>query len=329
MADQEPSVLKKKLDAKNSSSNSVKSMSALWSALGKATAKAVKSVLEKDLSLSGPELNKLPFGDMKKHTPGSLPVFEFRAGETNVAGFVYFSPDFATAVTDKKLDCDEPEDEPASISLLDIYFLDPVARALFRSMNTVFSAADSAGILADMAFTARCLSLDELKHIEDETDFMKVSYSLAIMEGDEPEGEASEAAEPRDLSITFCFLYPLLERLSVQAPRRSDSALDFDDPWTEHMHSTVLGAEVAVSAVLENCAMSVGECSRLEVGQVISLPGSSLDMLTLKVKTREGTRDMAYSALGVLKQNKAVKLLEDPAPGFMADLPGLVRQSSL
>ena len=72
--------------------------------------------------------------------------------------------------------------------------------------------------------------------------------------------------------------------------------------------------------------MTVGDCTRLEIGQTISLAGVSLDQLQVMALTQDGVAHIGTAALGVYKHNKAVKLLEDPSSAFLTDLAELAYQ---
>jgi len=63
--------------------------------------------------------------------------------------------------------------------------------------------------------------------------------------------------------------------------------------------------------------MTVAECTRLEIGQIISLPGVSLQDMKLEATLRDEKICVVKGALGIHKSNRAVKLTEDPSPEFI------------
>jgi hypothetical protein len=76
----------------------------------------------------------------------------------------------------------------------------------------------------------------------------------------------------------------------------------------------------SVRAVLDNLRMSVADCTRLEIGQVLPLPGVSLENISLEVEMRDQRLAVANGLLGIHKTRRAVKLSEDISQEFRGDV---------
>ncbi|MGJ8560748.1 MAG: hypothetical protein ACSHX3_10970 [Litorimonas sp.] len=73
---------------------------------------------------------------------------------------------------------------------------------------------------------------------------------------------------------------------------------------------------VEVQAVADRVRMSVADCSRLQIGQVISLPGLRFDHLELNVEMGDGPVPLTDASLGADKGLKAVRLNRGLDPSF-------------
>lgn len=73
---------------------------------------------------------------------------------------------------------------------------------------------------------------------------------------------------------------------------------------------------VEIQAVADRVRMSVADCSRLKIGQVIGLPGLRFDHLELSVKMGDGPVPLTDASLGADKGLKAVRLNRGLDPSF-------------
>ena len=85
---------------------------------------------------------------------------------------------------------------------------------------------------------------------------------------------------------------------------------------------------VTVRAVADRVRMSVADCSRLTIGQVIGLPGLRFDHLELNVEMGEGPVPLTDAALGADKGVKAVRLNRGLDPAFRAAPPAIKDKTS-
>lgn len=74
---------------------------------------------------------------------------------------------------------------------------------------------------------------------------------------------------------------------------------------------------MAVRAVLEDIELSVADCARLSVGQVLPLPGVSVARLRLEAGRDQERAYLAPAELGIYKTHRAVRLNQDVAKAFI------------
>ena len=74
------------------------------------------------------------------------------------------------------------------------------------------------------------------------------------------------------------------------------------------LRKRVRGSTVVLDAVLHSVSMTIGECSRLEVGQIIALPEVKMNKLDLCAETVNGSLPISQGELGAWKGQRALKL---------------------
>jgi len=122
----------------------------------------------------------------------------------------------------------------------------------------------------------------------------------------------------------------LTDLLKSETPVQAEMDLSFElkfafpEPETKAASAKPKGK---IRAVVESCHMTIAECTRLEIGQVISLPGVSLNTVGIFLDsetsdTEEPETDaieLTRGSLGIFKKNRALKLIENIDPSFTHD----------
>lgn len=95
-------------------------------------------------------------------------------------------------------------------------------------------------------------------------------------------------------------------RLTLEAERR---AAESKRPSTSRaLHDSVMNSPIQVDAVLDRISMTIGECSRLQIGDIIALPDTDPKAVSLSAGTVNGIVDIGYGEMGVWKRQRALKL---------------------
>ncbi|KCZ92219.1 SPOA family protein [Hyphomonas johnsonii MHS-2] len=89
------------------------------------------------------------------------------------------------------------------------------------------------------------------------------------------------------------------------------------------LSDSVRASAVALDAVLERVSLTIGECSRLQVGTVIPLANADAGKLSLSAETINGSVDIGVGELGVWKRQRALKLHQPIPESFARDLVDL------
>lgn len=91
----------------------------------------------------------------------------------------------------------------------------------------------------------------------------------------------------------------------------------------ETLRERVRASPITLDAVLERITLTIGECSRLEVGQVLPLPGVDASSLALSSETLNGSVDIGQGELGVWKRQRALRLTQPVDESFVREVVDL------
>lgn len=89
------------------------------------------------------------------------------------------------------------------------------------------------------------------------------------------------------------------------------------------LRNSVRHSAIRLDAVLEKLPLTLGACSRLEVGQVLELPGTESGRLSLYAETMNGNVAISQGELGVWKGHRALKLSEPLLDSFIKEIAGI------
>lgn len=291
-----------------------------YSAIGGHLGLLHKQLLERVQQHVGTDLRegkvKVTAGRMKEllsEADEVSPWFSVGVGEQTQLALVQFSQPAAKIVSGAKLsgvqEIGASQDSP--IGLLDLVLLQPFVEEAVQGIMALLGAG-SAAEEAALVQTGRYVSIANFPDLPEEEKWVRLKMPFVVKEN---------PSEDSGLSIDV-FLSSMLADAVVQSVQSAsnDLVVDPTSPWASHMHGTVLQTALPLKAVVEVLSLSVADCTRLELGQVIRLPGASHKQLSVVTEVGGVLIPLASSTLGVCKSNKAVKLLDDIDPEFISDI---------
>jgi flagellar motor switch protein FliM len=89
------------------------------------------------------------------------------------------------------------------------------------------------------------------------------------------------------------------------------------------LRESVRSSMITIEGVLDRLTMTIGECSRLEVGQILALPEVDTANVSLRAETVNGTVDIGLCEMGVWKHQRALKLKTPILEPFTRELAKL------
>ncbi len=174
----------------------------------------------------------------------------------------------ATVFGDESVSLGERPPRPAST--IELHLVAELARRLAGALEAAFEG-----------FSSLELRLDRLEKLAD-------IYALGRRDG--PAVEARLTLETRIGPLALVVLAPqaALAPLRKQLATEPGAETGGGDPrWARQLEQGVSRARVAVSAVLDELPMSLGEIAALSVGQVLTLHGSGMGRVRLECEGRE------------------------------------------
>jgi hypothetical protein len=89
------------------------------------------------------------------------------------------------------------------------------------------------------------------------------------------------------------------------------------------LSASVRASTISLDAVLERMTLTIAECSRLEVGNILPLSNADANRLSLCAETINGSVDIGLGELGVWKRQRAVKLHTPISENFAREIVDL------
>lgn len=328
------SLLRKKMEREPGLPDHIKNNVKVWQPLHLAVCDMFSSLTQMAWE---PRRVDIDFGDLKSlQNDVAEAGLKFGYGDTNDESsmLVHFDRKFAAHVTTRSLDMSAGgEIEQYRPELLDILLFKPVSDALEDEISKLFSVLRRSAT-GGIRQNNKGLKLNEFAFARGMGLWNKVTFSIKLAtkpgadnagEGVETEeggmeGDSSdEGAQPNDLAFVLLLpqnqLQQLMGKLSNGTGGKGSVS---DNPWAKHMYQSLENAKIPVRAVVESREMTVADCTRLQIGDVIPLPGVSLQSIGLETDMHDGPVNIATAALGIYKLNRAVKLTCDLDTDFFS-----------
>lgn len=227
---------------------------------------------------------------------------------------VQISKTMAQLASQKKLGAKAGGEDAPALALLDLVLMQSTANLVLDALKDVLGS-DSGGL----KYNGRHLSIENVSGIDEAEKWVQLTLPVV------PKEATDGAYSGGQLNLTLLFSAIVVDSLTLALSSGvSELVIDPGNPWSSHMHGTVMQSTLPLKVIVEVLNMSVAECTRLSLGQVIALPGASHRHLSVSTESGSGLVDLAASTLGVAKSNKAVKLLEDIDPEFLSDIGDLM-----
>lgn len=193
------------------------------------------------------------------------------------------------------------------------------ARIVARRLSQDFeSAKEASSLFMKLMFEAPAVSLwravaETLEGHEASTGLSPLAEASQAAGNFEPDSRylvvaCSIMPEALKSQIWLVFDLDYLMGCAHEAERRAG---DHKRPATSQLvRESVMASPIRVEAVLDKISMTIGECSRLKVGDLIPLPDTDPGSVLLNAETVNGQIEIGQCELGVWKRQRALKLKE-------------------
>ncbi len=301
MDDKSRPFLARKLRAGTKVPSQISSMTGFWEDVSNAVAQTIEGVLDKSCQVN---LKQQEIVTGLEHWANDETCFVYDLG-TSVRGVplvIGCREDWARFLAGEMLGDSEGASElPQTLALLlGEEFAITLGQALGPLVNRVELVGDEEPEIALHKASVEIGQFDYLK----KTKCLGSSFEIAL--------------EEKTYGLTVFIDYAVLLNISAEMAEAGEEGQAHDDPDTlKRLQSIIHGTPVPLNVVLEQLPMTIGECSRIEVGAEFALPGVSLSALKLFAETSNGDVEIATGALGVWKQFRAIKLNQSVDKNFV------------
>ena len=86
------------------------------------------------------------------------------------------------------------------------------------------------------------------------------------------------------------------------------------------LSESVRASAISLDAILDRITLTIGECSKLEIGSILPLTSADAGRLSLSAETVNGSVDIGRGELGVWKRQRAVKLHTPISESFAREI---------
>jgi len=231
------------------------------------------------------------------------------------------SPGLARAIIAAKLgrETSGTTSKTDALTLFDVLLLQSLAERVLSQLQ-ILTAEPALEIMG------RSTVMDGLNgvHFAKQADWLKLHFPIVLKTNQSSAKNTKKKGDKKPtnpLGISLYLTHEIAQNiLQVAQKKQSLKIIDPDNPWSQHMNTTMLSASRSLEIVIEDLKLSIAECTRFELGQIIALPGASHERLNIKTKSGQGKAILTTATLGVFKSSKAVKLNEDIDPDFLGDI---------
>ncbi len=229
----------------------------------------------------------------------------------------------------------DEDQEKVEFGLFDQILIQPLAEKYLKMLNKLGVLSDEADIVTRLQKLGD-KSSDALKGlpVDRKSRWISLAFNfpaLDQLESIQPKTQKktkkkNKLQDPPKSTIRLHMAETTIDALQIKAEHLQDEQVfNPETPWGSHMYDVALGARCMLELALDNVKLNVGECTRLKLGQVIPLPGTSHERLQIKMRIKRQSQILSWGTLGVYKVHKAVRFTKDIQRDFFEDFKTLTR----
>lgn len=277
--------------------------------------------------------------------------FGFGYTEKTTSVLVYAHDAFAQLMSQAAFGASSPApvfhfDEALEVSRFDVLLFHDIMQNFYRQLHETLIPQDQNGLPPTLKHLGEGVTPLPFELDDAHSDWVKICLNFKAEprphEGPEPGDKASKTqAEKKDdvletakdaaaqtlppqanwpdrLPVTLFlpqahYKNSLMNRFVLAAREEPLSVEDGAQNWKMRIENS----RTPLRAVVENTQMTVADCTRLEIGQIIPLPGVSLQSVSLEAELANSRVKVATGALGIHKTRRAIKIKDGVDPAFI------------
>jgi len=247
--------------------------------------------------------------------------FGFGVDKKSTSAVIRFDPNFSVFVADANFGDVDLKSIPSKIKStatdkLTLILLNDFSNIIHKSISQFH---------ANLNHCVKDTALDVFYFGEGEAKFNRLNFEFLLKEAPK---QKSAKGKPSTLMLTVSLILPvtLISQMidahavaSTQAETTDFSIEEMQAFWAQRIDHS----HTRLKLVLEEFDMSVAECTRLQIGDVLPLPSVSLMDLRLLADFNDKEMSIANAALGIHKTHRAARLISNLDPAFLEGVEDL------
>jgi hypothetical protein len=130
-------------------------------------------------------------------------------------------------------------------------------------------------------------------------------------------GSKSEYEGPLNFEIYLTLACCVALHEAFRVPERQPPSRIEDQEAEQDLRNRLGCLKVPMRAVATQVSLTIADCTRLQIGQVIAAPRLNLDTVSLRIAASHGTEQIVRGRFGMDQGSKAVQLCQPIDPAFL------------
>lgn len=301
--------------------------------------------------LSDIQAAPVAFNKIMQSVPESGLFFGFGYDPKNTSVLVHIENVYAQLMSQAAFGGEETifsYDATEAVSRFDVLLFKEIIQPFYRQLHETLIARDNHPSSLALIAQGEAITPLPFELLEIENKWVKVTLNLTASlrpkeKDDSPKTSETPTDKP-DADNTLSETERAAEKMQTEPEQNWPEALSVSLLLPESLYKASLSNRFAVEpkeealsleqgamfwksrvekshtslrAVVENTQMTVAECTRLQIGQIIPLPGVSLQKVSVEAELTEGRIQIATGALGIHKTRRALKITDGIDPDFI------------
>lgn len=306
------SVLRKKIYRESGLPEVITEARGVWDPLFIEISDCLTEMTGNAWELSNIEIIQVDGNKLFANLPDDGLAFGLISDDERIPVFVNFDTNFAKIISSTALSMNvSSETEDYQLQMLDLILAKPLRDIVITEVSKLLLSAH----YNNGKLSVRSQGLSHSSFVVDRGFGTMNEVTFHLKQGateDDKQAAPDETENQQVFKFTLTMPQTALQQIASQHMSFAvQPEVGEPGPWADQIYKSMKTATIPIRGVVETCTMTVADCTRLEVDDIIKLPGASLQSVSLQTEMRDGTVKIGHATLGVYKSNWALKLSAD------------------
>lgn len=261
------------------------------------------------------DANSFDIEKRNKEIPAGGAFFGYGSNEKSTTALLCFDAPLCAFVSDAsfgKVDIPElaSKETPSSADKLTLLLLEDMSQIFREDLTNHYGA---------LGHTTKDISLSTYNFDEAQTPFARLKFDITVkraLDKKQAKGKINTLEIAVDFIMPSATLEQILQTHALQNSESQDANFLVEELQT-YWSQRVDHSHTRLKLVLEEFNLSVADCTRLQIGDILPLPSVSLMEIKVHADFNDNEMCIASAALGIYKTHRAARLIGDLDPVFL------------